>query len=121
MTHPGSVTVSGLNWHWNTVDKTTRKILAQHRLVSVGDGVDEYLWADIWRVEGEIIVPRWAWPRFRERLLKPSELPALDPRDRGPRHWRRLLERGRTVPVIRLSPTVRRIRPAVFREIVGDV
>lgn len=121
MLHPGTATVSELSWHWHCVDKTTRKIVASHGLPRVGDGVDEYLWADIWRVEGEVCVPRWAWSRFKDRLLKASELPAHDPRSRSDRQWRRILERGRMMPVIHLSPTVRRIRLMVFQEIMGDV
>lgn len=114
MEEAGSALVSTIAKYWNVTDETARMIIATGELKPVrDDGWKRYLWNDIWRLEGEILVPRRHWSEFRERLLKTSELPSLDPEKRSARTFRRYVEQGK-IPSIELSPDVTRVRKCVF-------
>lgn len=114
MEEAGSALVSTIAQHWSVTDDTARLIIATAELKPVrDDGWKRYLWNDIWRLEGEIFVPRRLWSEFRERLLKTSELPSLDPEKRSARTFRRYVEQGK-IPSIELSPDVTRVRKCVF-------
>ena len=114
---PGSATVRELCDHWQISEDTARSIVARHGLLPIDRGRQRYRWTDVWRVEGEGWVPSWDWPAYRTPLLRPTELPALDPHGRSDRTFRRLLAAGR-IPSIVLSPGVRRVRPCLFERVV---
>lgn len=121
MEEAGSARVSRIADHWKVCENTARKIIGEGNLIPTKDsGWKRYLWQDIWRLEGEIIVKERFWKDFREPLLTPSELHKLDPEERSARTFRRYLERG-VIPSIDLSPTVRRVRRCIFDIVIHHV
>lgn len=119
-TDPGSATVRDLCDHWQVSEDTARVVLARHGIEPIGPGRQRYRWVDIWKIEKEAWLPAWDWPAHREPLLRPTDLPALDPRGRSDRTFRRLLASG-AIPSILLSPGVRRVRASVFERVIGNV
>lgn len=113
----GSALVSEISKHWNTSEPTARSILKKADLAAVGNGWRKYRWRDIWRLEGELYVPRHDWDDYKAPLLKSSQLGAADPRKRSDRTFRRYIESGR-MPVIRLSEDVVRVRACVYEIVV---
>ena len=121
MEEAGSALVSRISDHWNVCENTAREIIDKAGLVPTKDsGWKRHLWQDIWRLEGEIYVPRRFWGDYRERLLKPSELHREDQEGRSARTFRRYVERG-IIPSIDLSPTVRRVRRCTFKTAIHHV
>lgn len=116
----GSALVSAIAIHWNVTAPTARTIIAEAGLVACSDGWSRYEWQDIWRLEGEIHVPKRFWRDFKAPLLKSSALAALDPEERSDRTMRRYVERG-VIPSIRLSSDVVRVRECVFNIAIHHV
>lgn len=119
-TDPGSATVRDLRDHWQVSEDTARAVLSRHGIAPIAPGRQRYRWVDIWMIEKEAWLPAWDWPAHRKPLLRPTDLPARDPRGRSSRTFRRLLASG-AIPSILLSPGVRRVRPTVFERVVGNV
>lgn len=117
---PGLARLAQVRAHWAVCDDTARAILAAHGLAPAGPGVARYRWGDIWRIEGTPWAPADEWPALRAPLLPPADLPGLDPLGRSARTWRRHLATG-ALPSIRLSASVRRVRPEIFRRAVLHV
>ncbi len=119
---PGTATISDLARHWAVTPPTARKIVREAGLQDVGEVRARYRWIDIWKLEGEIYVPRADYAEMREPLLRIAQLAALDPRNKpaSDRTMRRYASTG-VLPVITLSPGLRRIRRAVFERAIQHV
>lgn len=120
MDHAGSALVSTIAEHWRVTPSTARAILACSAIAPVGSGWNRYRWTDIWRLEGELYVPRCDWQDFRKPLLTTRELRERDPEARAERTFRRYISQRR-IPSIRLSKGVVRVRECVFVRAVHHV
>ena len=67
-------------------------------------------WEDVWRLEGDPLVHAADRALLRAPLLTAAMCAARDPLERTAHTWRRLI-RAHRLPVVRLSPTLARVRP----------
>lgn len=117
----GTATLTDLTIHWAVSAPTARAIIRASGLPDVSAGCyPRYRWTDIWRFERAGFVHPVDWAEFRCPLLRPADLSDVDPRGRSARTWRRLLN-SKKLDSIRLSPAIRRVRPAVFEALVDYI
>ena len=67
-------------------------------------------WEDVWRLEGDPLVHAADRALLRAPLLTAAMCAQKDPLERTAHTWRRLI-RAHRLPVVRLSPTLARVRP----------
>ena len=109
----GTATTREVADHWGVCADTARRLLREAGAEPVGQGGRRWRWRDVWRAEGSPHVPAIDWPERKRPLMSAKRCAAADPRGRSERTWRRILARG-PVPVVRLSPTIRRVRTFDF-------
>ena len=117
--HPGTLTTRGVMAHWRVDDAAAIAILRAAGAAPIDPKARPFRWSwsDVWRCEGLAHVERLDWTRMKKPLLRTRDLVEMGAEDVGKggsaRTWRRRLALGR-VPSVRLSATLRRVRPADF-------
>ena len=115
--HPGTLTTQTLMAHWRVDDAAAIAILRAAGAAPIDPKARPFRWSwsDVWRCEGLAHVERLDWTHMKKPLLRTRDLVEMDAEDVGKggsaRTWRRRLASGR-VPSVRLSATLRRVRPA---------
>ena len=115
--HPSTLTTQALMAHWRVDDAAAIAILRAAGAAPIDPHARPYRWAwsDVWRCKGLAHVERLDWTAMKRPLLRTRDLGAMGAADVGEggsaRTWRRRLASGR-VPSVRLSATLRRVRPA---------
>ena len=103
--------------HWREDDAAAIAILRAAGAAPIDPHARPYRWCwpNVWRCEGLAHVERLDWTRMKRPLLRTPDLATMGAADVGKgssaRTWRRRLASGR-VPSVRLSATLRRVRPA---------
>lgn len=105
----GTAKVCEIAWHWQVTAATARRIIGDAQLPPIGTGWTRYRWHDVWRLEGALYVPPRYYKAYKAPLVLPIDLPKYDPAGRSARTLRRYAAEGR-IPVIFLTPTLRRFR-----------
>lgn len=106
---PGYAALSVVATHWRVSPETARKLIRAVGIRTIRRRGRRYVaWRDVWALEGANEVPEHLWSAYQAPLFDRTDLAAhYGLSERTARRW---LEHG-TVPAIRLSDRIVRVRP----------